>query len=318
MGELYRAAWRVSGREQLGLIALATLVAALAAAPLKLQQLVVNTLVEGGERQRLAWLCAALLAVVLLSASLKFALNLGQALVGERVVRLIRERLYANHVQGHAAGAGPKRGTLVTMLAAEAEIVGSFAGIAIASPLVQLGTLLSVVAFILVSQPWLGLLALAVVLPQAGIVLAVQGRINRRVKERAQTLRDASDRISDSDLARLDDEVMADFRRIFDTRRRIFALKLSSKLALSVISAAGAVGILLLGGLLVLDGRSDVGTVVASLAGLARIEGPWRELVSFFRSASTVRVKYAMLVGAIAPRPAQDVPAGLAKRSARP
>jgi hypothetical protein len=40
----------------------------------------------------------------------------------------------------------PKRGTLVTMLAAEAETVGAFAGIA--SPLVQLGTLISVIAFI--------------------------------------------------------------------------------------------------------------------------------------------------------------------------
>jgi ABC-type bacteriocin/lantibiotic exporter with double-glycine peptidase domain len=304
MGELYRAAWRVTGREQLLLIGLALMVAGLAAAPLKFQQLVVNTLVEGGEARRLAWLCAGLLAVVLLSASLKLALNLGQALVGERVVRLIRERLYSNHVHDHAAGAGPKRGTLVTMLAAEAEIVGAFAGIAIASPLVQLGTLLSVVAFILVSQPWLGALALAVVLPQAAIVLAVQRRINHRVKERAQALRDASDRISESDLARVEDAVIADFRRIFETRRRIFTLKLSSKLLLSAISAVGAVGILLLGGLLVLDGRSDVGTVVASLAGLARIEAPWRELVSFFRSASTVRIKHAMLVEAIAPRPA--------------
>lgn len=61
-------------------------------------------------------------------------------------------------------------------------------------------------------------------------------------------------------------------------------------------------GILFLGGLLVLDGRSDVGTVVASVAGLTRIEGPWRELVGFFRSASTVRVKYAMLVRSITPR----------------
>jgi hypothetical protein len=52
----------------------------------------------------------------------------------------------------------------------------------------------------------------------------------------------------------------------------------------------------------VLNDRSDVGTVVASLTGLARIEGPWRELVSFFRNASTVRVKYAMLARSIMPR----------------
>jgi ABC-type bacteriocin/lantibiotic exporter with double-glycine peptidase domain len=66
-------------------------------------------------------------------------------------------------------------------------------------------------------------------------------------------------------------------------------------------SVAGAVGILFLGGWLVLHGRTEVGTVVASLTGLTRIDRPWRELVSFFRSASTVRVQYAMLVQAIMP-----------------
>ena len=138
--------------------------------------------------------------------------------------------------------------------------------------------------------------------PQAAIVLGIQSRINLRVRERVQALRDASDRISTSNLARVEDEVVADFRAIYQTRRRIFLLKLSSKFALGAISAVGKVGILFLGGWLVLEGRSDVGTVVASLTGLIRIEGPWRDLVSFFRTASTVRVKYAMLLPAIAAR----------------
>jgi ABC-type bacteriocin/lantibiotic exporter with double-glycine peptidase domain len=312
MGDLYRAVWRVTGRQQIVLILLSLLVAALAAVPLKLQQLVVNGLVQDGDARRLAWLCAGFLAAVLASAALKFALGLRLSVVGERVILLIRERLYRNGVvdaNRDAAGA-PPRGTLVTMLAAEAEIVGAFAGSAIASPLVQLGTLVSVIGFIALSQPWLGALALAVVVPQAAIVVGIQSRINRRVRERVQSLRDASDRISASDLARVEDEVLADFRAIFETRRRIFLLKLSSKLALGAISALGKVGILLLGGWLVLEGQSDVGTVVASLAGLARIEGPWRDLVSFFRSASTVRVKYAMLVRAIASR--EPCPAGAA------
>jgi ABC-type bacteriocin/lantibiotic exporter with double-glycine peptidase domain len=303
---LYRAVWRVTGRQQLRLIGLSVLVAALAAAPLKFQQLVVNSLVQHGDVHRLTWLCAGLLGVVLLSAALKFLLTLNLSVVGERVIRLIRERLYANHVGAAASGAteAPKRGTLVTMLSAEAEVVGSFAGAAIASPLMQLGTLVSVITFILASQPWLGVLALGVVAPQAVIVLGIQSRINRRVRERVQSLRDASDRISESDLARVEEEVLADFRNMFETRRRIFLLKLSSKLALSAISAAGTVGILFLGGWLVLKGRSDVGTVVASVTGLTRIEGPWRELVSFFRSASTVQVQYAMLVRSIMPRQA--------------
>jgi ABC-type bacteriocin/lantibiotic exporter with double-glycine peptidase domain len=300
MRELYRAVWRVTGRDQVLLIALSLLVAALAAVPLRFQQLAVNGLVEGGDVYRLAWLCAGYLGAVLLSAGVKFLLGLRLSVVGERVVRMIRERLYTNQVA--ASGNGVERGTLVAMLTAEAEVVGAFAGSAISSPLVQIGTLLSVIGFIAVSQPWLGVLALAVVLPQAAIVLGIQHRINRRVRERVQLLRNASARISASDLARVEDEVVADFRAIYETRRRIFLLKLSSKFALGVISALGMVGILFLGGWLVIEGRSDVGTVVASLSGLNRIQGPWRDLISFFRSASTVRVKYGLLLPAIAAR----------------
>ena len=301
---LYRVIWRVTRRQQVLLIALSVIVAGLAAAPLKFQQLVINSLVEESTVARIAWLCAGLLAVTLLSAGLKFVLNYRLSRLGEDIVLRIRERLYGNYVSDVATGAPdlPKRGTLVTMLAAEAESVGAFAGAAIASPLVQLGTLISVIAFILASQPLLGVLALCVVVPQAAIVVAVQARINRRVRERVQALRDASDRISESDYRRVEDEVLADFRAVFETRRRLFLLKLSSKFALSALSMLGTVGILFLGGWLVLQGQSDVGTVVASLVGLTRIEGPWRELVSFFRNASTVRVKYAMLTRAIMPR----------------
>ena len=304
MGELYRAVWRVTGREQVLLIGLSLLVAALAALPLKFQQQAVNSLVEHGEVSRLAWLCAGFLGAVLLSAVLKFALGLRLSAVGERVVLLIRKRLYANYVTDAVRDqlGTPQRGTLVAMLAAEAETVGAFSGAAISTPLVQVGTLVSVIGFIAVSQPWLGLLAVAVVVPQAAIVLGVQSRINLRVRDRVQALRDASDRISRSDLAREEEAVLADFHAIYETRRRIFFLKLSSKFALGAISVLGKVGTLFLGGWLVLQGQGDVGTVVASLTGLTRIEGPWRDLVSFFRAASTVRVKYAMLLPAIATR----------------
>jgi ABC-type bacteriocin/lantibiotic exporter with double-glycine peptidase domain len=302
--ELYGVIWRITGRQQLLLIALSVIVAALAAAPLKFQQLVINSLVYGGDIDRVAWLCAGLLGVALLSAALKFALNFRLSILGERIILRLRDRLYANYVSDVTTGAPdtPKRGTLVTMLAAEAEAVGAFAGSAIASPLLQIGTLISVITFILASEPWLGVLALGVVVPQAAIVLVIQSQINQRVRERVQALRDASDRISESALAGVEEEVVADFRSVFDARRRLFLLKLSSKFGLSAISVAGAVGVLFLGGWLVLNGRTDVGTVVASLTGLTRIERPWRELVSFFRNASTVRVKYAMLVRSIMPR----------------
>ena len=292
MRELYAAVWRATGRDQLLLILLSLLVGALAALPLKLQQLVINDLVYDGDLVWLAWLCAGFLAAVLASAGLKFVLGLRQAMVGERTVLRIRKTLYRNAVD---SGEAAEPGTLVAMMAAEAEAVGAFAGGAIATPVLQLGTLVSVIGFIVASQPWLGLLALAVVVPQALIVLGLQERINRRVGERVRALRAVSGRIATGDLAAAEPQIADGLATIYAVRRRIFTLKLSSKLALSAISAAGKVGILFLGGWLVVRGGTDVGTVVASLSGLIRIEGPWRDLVSFFRVASTVRVQYGLL-----------------------
>ncbi|MFW5681177.1 MAG: ABC transporter transmembrane domain-containing protein [Pseudomonadota bacterium] len=304
MGAMYRAVWRATGRRQVLLIALALAVAALAAAPLQFQKEIVNGLVEGGDRAALVVSCLALLGVVLLSGLLKFALGFAQGVVGERVVYLIRERVYDSFVHDTNAGRPglPSKGTVVAILSAEAEMVGAFAGAAIAGPLLQLGTLASVIAFITTQQPALGLFALAVVLPQAVIVVFTQRRINRRVKARVQALRHASAKLAESDIRRVEQEVLDDFRSMYDTGRRIFFLKLSTKFALSVISAFGVVGILLIGGLLVLDGRTDVGIVVASLSGLTRIERPWRDLIAFFRQASTVRVRYELIVDNLAKR----------------
>ena len=61
----------------------------------------------------------------------------------------------------------------------------------------------------------------------------------------------------------------------------------------------GTAGVLILGGWLVLDGQSDIGIVVAALAGLNRIAQPWRELIAFYRELSAVRIKFHLLLPAL-------------------
>ena len=63
-----------------------------------------------------------------------------------------------------------------------------------------------------------------------------------------QRRRDASDRVAEGEPAQVDAAVLADFRDVFAARRRTFRLKLTSKPALSAVSALGAVGALFLGG----------------------------------------------------------------------
>ena len=306
---LYRRIWQITRGTQLVLIGLSVAVALLAAAPLHFQKELVNGLTYGSSKGHVFSLGAQFAAVVLLNVVLKFLLQYRGALLGEDVVRRIRGRIVTGTLGERRSGVPPPPapGTLVTMLTAEAEDVGQFVGQAFATPLVQIGTLVSVLLYIGASEPLLGLVAFAVVAPQVAVVTAVQRRVNDLVRKRLVLLRTTADRTVGNAHVWAPDTILAGFDDVFEIRRRIYQLKLSSKAALNTLTGLGSVGILVLGGWLVLDGRTDVGTVVATLGGLNRMGRPWNELIKFYRTLSIVRVRFALLAEAIGqdrnPRP---------------
>ena len=296
MKDFYFAIWRATWREQLILIVLSASVAALAAVPLDYQKQIVNELGAGVEEATLYRLAVEMMGIILLSLALKWLLGFQSGLTGEDVIRRLRHVV----VDDAARPSQDRRplvrsGTLANMVSSEAEEVGKFAGTAISEPLLQIGTLFSVIGYIAATQPRLGLLAFLVVLPQAVIVMVTQRRINRLVGERVIVLRDSVDIATSERVEAEVSKILSDFDSIYDLRRRIFVWKLSTKFVLSAINGAGTVGVLLLGGLLVIEGRSDVGTVVAATVGLSRLQQPWRQLIAFYRSLSAVRVKFELM-----------------------
>ena len=295
---LYRRIWLLTGRRQMMLIGLAVVIALLTAAPLEFQKAIINGLGAAMPVPDLVQLAIWYAAVVLLVAGLKFALGYGTARTGETAVLAIRKRVLAHQATPDATAI--PQGTLVNMLSGEAEVVGSFAGGAFAMPVVQIGTLASVLAFIAASQPLLGLVALAVVAPQAFIVLDVQRRVTALVRERVSHIQRAADRV-----AALGDDApgltaQEHFDAVYDLQRQVHLLKQGSKFAINTLNALGVVATLALGGYLVIRGQSDVGTVVAALSGLSRIAKPWNELIAFYRQWSVVKVRFALMASRLA------------------
>lgn len=293
---MYRAIWRLTLRRQLFLIVLSVALAGLAAVPLELQKDIINHVVGEQDFSVLLWLTLGYLAVTALSAGLKFAVEYTSGALGEAVIREIRGRIYGALVRSKTADVhGPETGTSVTMISAEAEQIGSFAGEAIANPLVRIGTLLTVITYI-AAQSWiLGAITAAVVIPQGLIALLTQSSINARVKARVAALRDGTDRIARSDLTEIEAETTDCFDRIFEARCAIFRIKLSTKFAMNLLTGLGTATILLLGGQRVMEGAIDVGTITVALTALTRTVQPWRELVMFYRKASMVRVRFEIL-----------------------
>ena len=296
MFQLYSEIWRISGRRQIVLVVLSLTIAALAAAPLKFQQEIVNLLTGGSfEVSQLFVLGGWMSGVILLSLALKWLMGYRSQLLGEDVINQIRQRLLKRAVEDEKLYGDIRTGALSTAISAEAEELGTFAGSAFSEPVLQIGTLISVVGFVASTQPGLGIVALSIIAPQVFIVLYSQRKVNALLAERVQLLRHTTDQITGPDLHAVVNEVLEDFDRIFAVRRTMFKWKLSTKFLLSSINAAGTVAVFMLGGLLVLQGRTDVGTVVAATIGLSRLQGPTTFLISFYRQVSANRVKFDLL-----------------------
>lgn len=293
---LYQAIWRVSGKRQIILILLSLAIAALAAAPLKFQQDIVNLLTEGTfEPRELSLLCAGMMGVILLSLSLKWIMGYRSQILGEDIIRYIRRLLLTRATEAEKSDGSLRTGTLSTAITAEAEELGKFTGGAFAQPVMQIGTLISVVGFVASTQPGLGLVAFFMIAPQVAIVLFTQQKVNELLAKRVRLLRRATDTISAQDIEETTDKVLQDFDEIYGARQSMFKWKLSTKFLLSAINGAGTVFVFFLGGSLVLKGETDVGTVVAATLGLSRLHGPTAFLISFYREVSANRVKFELL-----------------------
>ncbi len=304
MLRLYSAIWRASAGRQVILIVLSIAIAALAAVPLEFQRDIINHLTaDDVSTDRLIYLGTGMMSVVLLSLALKWLLGFRAGTLGEDIVRLIRQRLLARAADIRETGETVRKGTMTTAISAEAEELGKFAGGAFSDPVVQIGTLISVIGYISSTQPGLGMIAFSMIVPQIVIVLISQRKVNIFVAERVRILRSATDKLTIEDINDVARDVETQFDDIYETRRRMFLWKLSAKFLLSVINGAGTVGVLMLGGWLVLQGRTDVGTVVAAVSGLGRIQGPTAFLIAFYRQVSANRIKYELMLELFGPNP---------------
>ena len=146
MKELYAAIWRTTGRQQMFLILLSVVVAGLAAVPLDFQKKIVNAISNGTAFDQILVLGLQMALVILVSLSLKWLLGYRAGLVGEGVIRLIRATKVKDWAKPeHSPGEDSKKGTLANIVSSESENIGKFVGSAFSEPLLQFGTLVSVI-----------------------------------------------------------------------------------------------------------------------------------------------------------------------------
>lgn len=281
-----------TGIHQAGLAVLSVAVFGLSVVPLELQRRIVNGLSQQAAFESIAWLAAGYAAVALAEQGLKMALNIYRGWVAESTVRRLRDT-----VRGMASGARAysteDAGVEIAMVLEEAEPIGGFTGISLSEPLLQAGILVSVVAYMLVLQPWLALIGLAFFLPQTVFVPCLQRAINHRARDRILVKRDVSGAIAGGHRA-TEMPGHGPIQRIFALNMGIYRRKFLMNLLMNLMHHLSVAVALCVGGWMVLEGRIEIGTVVAVVGGLGKLNDPWGDLVNWAREFSVVAVKYRL------------------------
>ena len=286
--------WQTDRKNQVFLSLLTVVVFLLSLAPLEFQRRIINGALGARDLGLLVMLCAGYGAAALTMGGLKLALNVFRGYASECATRRLRTLVHA----GGAAGTALASPIEIEMVVAEAEPVGGFVGIAYSEPLLQGGVLLSVFGYMLVINPSLAAVSIALFVPQMVFVPLMQRAINRRTHLRIRVMRGLSATIVASHAG-----AAAQFRRhanrVYELNMQIFRWKFTMNFLMNGLYHLAIVGVYLIGGWLAFRGEATIGTIVAFATGIAQLNDPWGDLVNYFRDCSAAQVKYGLIANAL-------------------
>jgi ABC-type bacteriocin/lantibiotic exporter with double-glycine peptidase domain len=307
---VYAYIYQFSSRPQ-GVVVLLTLaLLPLAPIPLELQRRILDDAIATGDVDLLVRLCIFYLAALGLAALLKLAMKIQREFISASIVHALRRSLYyciytvvpPSKWQSENDDRVDE-GLVVSMLTGEAEKLGGFAGQALSGPLLQAGTLVTILGYMFWIEPLVAAIALALYSPQFLIVPISQVRLNRLTRAKALKIRELGrfivDNAENALLGREPPETYVSLTdRILNLRRRFVLTKNMVKSLNNFLIALGPFGVIAYGGWMVIQGETEIGVILAFVSGMERLGGPIRELIGSYRQIADARMRYRMLLDA--------------------
>ena len=294
---------RVTGRRQMVLVLLSLTAMPILYLTLELPKQIVNRVFEGGDAAvpvlgfevsqvtLLFLLCGAYLAAITLNGLNKYWLNIRKGRVAESFVRRLRLAVYRQWRRDHPAERQP---AIMPVLGPEVEPVGGFASELLTVPLLQGGTLATILLFMFVQDPILAAAALTVLPLQLIIVPRLQRRVNAVSRKRIREMRLLGENLGRDMRAsgRGALPVARSFRQLQDLRLQIHRLKFLAKAINNFLTALTPFLFYSLGGYFVLHERVSLGALVAMLSAHKEFSSPLKDLFRFYQQSEDVRIRY--------------------------
>ena len=276
--------------------------------PLEMQKRIVNEAIGLKKLDLLILYCSLYLVAVLIASGLKFIINWIQTYLGQQTLARLRKELYAHILTlplsfFRKASSGMVVSSLVTEVVSAGELVGQ----AVAVPVNNILTLLAFAGYMFYLNPLLAALSIGIYPIVIFVVPKLQGRSNRANKMRVDVTRDLSSKIGETVSGIHEVQGNASYRienrkygsfvdRLFEVRMVWNLYKQGIKVLNNLFQNLGPIILFIVGGYLSIQGRFDLGALVAFLSAYEKLYDPWKELMDFYQVYQDATTGYQRLM----------------------
>jgi len=327
---LFKFIFKNSKREQINLLAMTAVMMVVYYAALGIPKKIIDDALKGSDVPHdltilgikfatlestllLFTLCAMFLGFELIQGGLKMYVNIYKGRVGERILRRVRYMLYGRIMRFPLPHfKRMSQGEAIPMITAEVEPLGGFAGDACSAPAQYGGQALTALFFIFMQDPVLGGAGLALYPVQAYIIPRLQRQVNKLSKMRVKEVRGLAERMTETiqgaqeihahntahyHLAEFSDRL----GEVFNIRFQIYNKKFFIKFLNNFLAQLTPFFFYSIGGLFVIQGKLEVGALVAVINAYKDLPPNWKELLNFYQVYQDVKVKYEQVISQFEP-----------------
>lgn len=273
--------------------------------PLEMQKRIVNQAINLRRMDLLILYCGLYLGAVLVASGLKYVINWLQTKLGEQALADLRKDLYQHIISLPVSYfRRTPAGMVVSSLVTEISNVGDFVGMAVAVPLTNILTLIAFAAYMFWLSPLLAIISMVIYPLTLLIIPRLQRRANETNKLRVDQTREYASKVGEAISGIHEIHGNGSFRieaarnnSLVERMRRVRVVwnlyKYGVKTVNNLFTNMGPFFIFIVGGWLVINGRFDLGALVAFLSAQEKLYDPWKELLEFYQVYQDASVRYA-------------------------
>lgn len=167
--------------------------------PLEMQRRIINEAISLRDLELLYLYCGLYLGAVIIAGLLKYAINVLQVYLGQKILVEMRQELYAHVLQLPLHFYRKMQpGTVVSAMTAELNAIGFFLGGAIAIPVTSILTFVVFIWFMFALNPLLALLSIGIYPIELFVIPFLQKKYNKLNTERVRTTRVMANVVNES------------------------------------------------------------------------------------------------------------------------